>query len=69
MSADHYEVGWKNPDGTDRRKCPAHNFWIRKNRATGVKACELCLREAEQRRKEYEKLGGSNKPPVKVGKL
>lgn len=48
---------------TTPRKCPAHNFWMRKGQ------CELCLRERDLRHKQYEQMGGSNKPPVKIGKI
>jgi ribosomal protein L37E len=54
---------WKTPEGRDRRKCPAHNFWMKKGE------CELCRLERERRLQEYEKEGGSNKPPVKIGKI
>lgn len=51
---------WKREDGTDKRKCPKHKTWMKK----GV--CEVCRLEADKRKKEYEKLGGSNKPPVRI---
>jgi hypothetical protein len=54
----------KKRDGVrDYRKCPAHNFWMCKG------SCELCLLEREKQRKEYEKTGGSNKPPVVIKKV
>lgn len=54
----------KKKDGVrDYRKCPAHNFWMKKGQ------CELCRLESEARQREYEKTGGFNKPPVKIGKL
>jgi hypothetical protein len=60
---------WLDEKGKDKRKCPAHNFWMRTDRYTGIKSCELCLLADDKRRKEYEKTGGSNKPPIKIGKL
>lgn len=54
---------WKREDGTDKRKCQAHNFWMRKGQ------CEMCRLQAEAKQREYERTGGSNKPPVKIGKL
>lgn len=51
------------PDGTSKWKCPMHNFWLKKGQ------CELCRMEQDKRRREYEQTGGSNKPPVKIGKI
>lgn len=50
-------------EGPDKRKCPAHNFWMRKGQ------CELCLRERDLRQQEYAMKYGSNKQKVKIGKL
>ena len=59
---------WKRADGTDRRKCPAHNMWMRKDR-DGIPTCELCRVERDARQREYEQTGGSNKPPVVIKKV
>lgn len=49
----------KKRDGVrDFRKCPAHNFWMRKGQ------CELCRLEQDKRQREIERLGGSHKPKV-----
>lgn len=54
-------------NGRDKRKCPAHNFWMRKGQ------CELCRVEADKRHaekmKKQEEAGGSHKPPIKIGIL
>lgn len=44
----------------DPRKCPTHRMWKKKGQ------CELCLVERDKRLKQYEKEGGSNKPPVVI---
>jgi len=62
-------MGWKTDTQSDRRKCPKHNTWKKKNRYTGVTSCEICRLEADKRQQEYEKIGGSNKPPVRIIKL
>ncbi len=60
--ASPYDV--KKRDGVrDWRKCPAHNFWMKK----GV--CELCRLAQEAKDKEHEALGGSNKPKVRTRKV
>lgn len=53
-------MSWLNEKGQDKRKCPAHNFWMRKGQ------CELCLRAAQLKQIEDEKLTGSHKPKVLV---
>lgn len=45
------------------QRCPMHRMWMRKGQ------CEICLLEADKRRKEQEKQTGSNKPEVKIGKI
>lgn len=52
---------WKTDKQTDRRKCPAHNFWMKK----GV--CELCRMAADAKQRELEEMGGANKPPIVIG--
>lgn len=39
-------------------RCQKHGMWLKKG------SCELCIMEREAKRKEYELLGGSNKPKV-----
>jgi hypothetical protein len=39
-------------------RCQTHGMWLKKG------SCELCIMEREAKRKEYELLGGSNKPKV-----
>lgn len=51
------------PTIKDPRKCPAHNYWMRKGQ------CELCRMAQDKKQKELEQITGSNKPPVKIGKL
>ena len=45
------------------RQCPIHRQWLRKGN------CELCIMEREAKKKEYEKLTGSNKPAIFIKKL
>lgn len=47
----------------DPRKCPKHRMWMKKGK------CEICLMERDALIKQREQEGGSNKPPVKIGKL
>lgn len=47
----------------DPRKCPAHNMWMRKG------SCEICRMAADKLQQEREQQSGSNKPPIKIGKL
>jgi len=47
----------------DPRKCPAHNMWMRKGQ------CEICRMSEDKLRRERELESGSNKPPIKIGKL
>lgn len=42
-------------------KCKKHNAWMKKGE------CPVCYLEQQAQIKEYEKTGGSNKPPVKIG--
>jgi hypothetical protein len=54
----------KKRDGMrDFRKCQAHNMWMRKGQ------CELCRMAQDKQLLEQEKLTGSNKPEIKVGKI
>lgn len=63
-TSDGSEFDVKKRDGVnDWRKCPIHKAWKRKGQ------CEQCLMERDARRREYERMGGSNKPPVKTRKL
>jgi hypothetical protein len=57
-----FEQPWKNEQGRDKRKCPAHNMWMRKGQ------CELCRLRLEEIQRENERTGGSHKPPVKLTK-
>lgn len=45
------------------RQCPIHRMWLKKGN------CELCIMEREAKRKENEKLTGSNRPAIKIKKL
>lgn len=68
-NGDPCTTDWKLPDGRDRRKCPKHGTWMKKNRyhpELGA-VCEPCRLEQEALKRVYEKEGGSNKPPVKLG--
>lgn len=47
----------------DPRICPAHRMWMRKGQ------CELCRMAQDKKQQELEQITGSNKPPVKIGKL
>lgn len=44
-------------------KCPIHKSWLNK----GV--CDPCRLLETKKQRERELLTGSNKPPVKIGKL
>ena len=57
------ETSQLNALGKSKYKCPMHNFWLKKGQ------CEICRLEVEKQQREYEKTGGANKPPVRVGKL
>lgn len=56
-------------DGQHIRKCPTHNCWMKTNRYTKIVSCERCLMDREAKQREWDKTGGSNKPPVRIGKL
>jgi len=47
----------------DPRKCQMHRMWMKKGQ------CEICRMEQDKLNRQYEIEGGSNKPPVKIGKL
>jgi hypothetical protein len=44
-------------------RCQKHRMWMKKGN------CELCIMEREAKQKEYERMGGSNKPPIKITKV
>lgn len=48
-----------NSDGKDRRKCPAHNMWMRKGQ------CEICRLNEDKKQRE----AGYVQPTIKIGKL
>ena len=54
-----------------KHKCPKHNTWMKTNKYHKERGpqCEQCNMEADKRKKEYEQLGGSNKPPVVIRKV
>jgi hypothetical protein len=52
-----------NSEGKDSRKCPAHNFWMRKGQ------CEMCRLTADRKQQQQDKEAGIVKLPVKIGKL
>jgi hypothetical protein len=54
---------WLNEKGQDKRKCPAHNFWMRKGQ------CELCRMRLDEIQRQNELAGGSNKPKVVIKKI
>lgn len=45
------------------RQCPIHRQWLKKGN------CEICIMEREAKKKETEKLTGSNKPAIFIKKL
>jgi hypothetical protein len=66
-----FERPWINEKGQDIRKCPKHNTWMKTNRyhpELGPR-CERCLVEADAKQREYEKTGGSNRPPVRIKRI
>jgi hypothetical protein len=46
-----------------RCKCPRHGAWMKKGQ------CERCAMEADERKKELARVGGSNTPPVRITKI
>jgi hypothetical protein len=44
-------------------KCPRHGTWMKKGQ------CERCAMEADERKRELARVGGSNTPPVRIGKI
>ena len=51
------------PTPPNPRRCLKHRMWMKRGN------CELCIMEQEALKKEYERTGGSNKPPVKIRKI
>lgn len=51
------------PTPPNPRRCRKHRMWMRKGN------CELCIMEQEALKKQYERTGGSNKPPIKIRTL
>lgn len=50
-------------DTKPSRRCLKHRMWLKKGN------CELCIMEREAKKKEYEKLTGSNKPAIFIKRL
>ena len=45
------------------RQCPIHRQWLKKGN------CEICIMQREAKKKEDEKLTGSNKPAIFIKKI
>jgi hypothetical protein len=48
---------------TSPYKCPRHGTWMKKGH------CERCAMEADERKRELARVGGSNTPPVRIIKI
>jgi hypothetical protein len=54
---------------TSPYKCPRHGTWMSKCGKDGPRICERCAMEADERKRELARVGGSNTPPVRIGKI
>jgi hypothetical protein len=51
------------PKPRDPRKCPMHNYWMRKGQ------CEICRLEQDKAHSAYLASRGITKQKIKIGKL